>query len=38
MGTCEAKEFENLGMMIHSIDIFEGEYDHLNDMVNFDKN
>jgi hypothetical protein len=27
MGTCEPNDFGNLGMMIHSIESFEGEYD-----------
>jgi hypothetical protein len=27
MGTCESNEFENLRMMSHSTESFEGEYD-----------
>jgi hypothetical protein len=27
MGTCETNDFENLRMMNHSIESFEGEYD-----------
>ena len=32
MGTCEPRFFENLRMMIHSIESLEGEYDLKNVM------